>query len=70
MPAEAAPADVQRSPARCRVAHAWMTEDDYLEIEILAAERGEHPDRLAAQILHGVLTRSSNPGKLVQALLD
>lgn len=51
-PAAAAPQ--MSSPRNC-VAHAWLTSPVHKMLELEAAGRGKHPDRLAAEILNSVL---------------
>ena len=43
------------SPPRTSVAHAWLTSPVHRMLELEAAGRGKHPDRLAAEILNSVL---------------
>lgn len=45
------------SAPRCRVAHAWLSSDVYELLEAAAAERGEHPDELAAALLVHMLLK-------------
>lgn len=52
-------------PERCRVAHAWLNDELYELLELEAARRGTHPDRLAAYIV-GITVRDG----LVEAILD
>lgn len=57
MAAAAAQSPVIPTPRRTHVAHAWMTAFPYAELEAEADRRGQHPDRIAAQILEKVLCR-------------
>jgi hypothetical protein len=39
------------SPPRCRVVHAWVTEERYAAIERAANEVRKHPDQIVAELL-------------------
>jgi hypothetical protein len=53
------PADSERAPRlsapRNAVTHAWLTSPVHKMLELEAAGRGKHPDRLAAEIINSVL---------------
>lgn len=51
---EATPAPVL-PPRRCRVAHAWLTDPMYADLEAEANRRRLHPDELLARIAESVL---------------
>lgn len=60
------PAPTIREPAkqRCAVAHAWLSAGVYAKLEIAAASRGTHPDKLAAFIIENVLRGAEHNGFL------
>jgi len=43
------------TPRRCRVAHAWITNEMYAQLEAEAGRQRCHPDELVAQIVESVL---------------
>lgn len=53
------------SPRRCRVAHAWLSDEIYARLCAEAEARREHPDQLAASIVQVIIGQ-----RLVAALLD
>lgn len=50
----AAPAPVL-TPRRCAVAHAWLSAEQYAELEIEAARVGMHPDEATAFVLSSLI---------------
>jgi hypothetical protein len=52
---EGSAAQIARTSVRNCVAHAWLTSPVHKMLELEAAGRGKHPDRLAAEILNSVL---------------
>lgn len=62
----AGPAE-QASPAararRCRVVHAWLSEETYAELEREASRRGMHIDRLVATYLQTIARDGLSKGR-------
>jgi hypothetical protein len=45
------------SAPACRVAYPWLTAGMYALLELEAARRGSHPDRLAADLINHMLLK-------------
>lgn len=58
------PAFRESPKARCAVAHAWLSAGVYAKLELAAASRGTHPDKLAAFIIENVLRGAEHNGFL------
>lgn len=48
-------AELQPPPRRCRVAHAWITDELYGQLELEAQRQRCHPDELVARLLECTL---------------